>query len=44
VRRQAIVLSLALGVSMPAFAQEPVNETVVAQIKGEALTTSRRRR
>ena len=39
-RRQAIAVSLALIVSMPAFAQEAVNDTVVGQIKGEAFSRS----
>src|SRR3954462_5373662 len=37
---KTLVLALALMASAPAFAQEPVNETVVAQIKAEAFQRS----
>src|SRR4051812_7663545 len=37
---KTLALALALMASVPAFAQEPVNETVVAQIKAEAFQRS----
>jgi hypothetical protein len=39
-RRSAIALGMALAVSLSVSAQEAVNDTVVAQIKGEAFQRS----